>query len=61
MYRSQMVGSKLFSVVCNNRTRDSGQNLEHGKYCVNTRKNIFIVRVQSAGTGCPGRLWSLIL
>lgn len=48
--RSQVDGSRLFSVVPNDRT---GGN---GNFRMNTRKNFFTVRCQSAGTGCPERL-----
>ena len=32
-------------MVCNGRTRSSGLKLEHRKFCTNTWKNIFMVRM----------------
>ena len=33
-------------VVCSNMTRGNGQKLEHRKFCTNTRKNFFTMRVK---------------
>jgi len=52
-----MDGASLFSVVCNNRTRNNYLKLEHRKFCTNLQKNFFTVR----GTGCSERLWGLFL
>ena len=32
-------------MVSNNRERGNGQKLDHRKFCTNTRKNFFTVRV----------------
>ena len=37
--------ANLFSVVCGDRTRSNGHKIEHRKFCTNTRKNFFMVRV----------------
>ena len=41
----QMDEARLISVVCSNRTRGNGLNLEHRKFCTNVQKNFFMVRV----------------
>ena len=37
-----------------------GHKLKHRKFRLNMRKNFFPLRVTDTGTGCPGRLWSLL-
>jgi len=37
--RCQVVGARLFSVVCSNRTRDKMHKLECGKFHLNLREN----------------------
>jgi len=53
--------SRLFSVVCSDTMRSNGLKLEHTKFHTNMWKNFFTVGWQSNGTGCPARLWSLLL
>ena len=42
---SQMNEARLFSVVPRNRTRSNGHKLEHGKFHMNTKQNLFILEV----------------
>jgi len=51
----------LFSVVCSDKTRSNGLKLEHRKFCANTQKYFFMIRVMEHWTGCPEWLWSLLL
>ena len=39
----QMDVARLFSVVCSDRTRSNGLELEHRKFCTNIQKNFFMV------------------
>ena len=41
----QMHEARLFSVVCSNKTRSNGLKLQYRKFCTNTWKNFFMVRV----------------
>ena len=43
--RCQVVGARLFSVVCSNKTRDNGHKLELRKFHLNVRKNFFTLSV----------------
>ena len=43
----QMDESRLFSVVCSNRTRSNGLKLELRMFCTNMQKNFFMVRVRN--------------
>ena len=44
-YGSQMDETRLFSVLCSDRTRISRQKLQHRKFHTNMRKNFFALRV----------------
>ena len=37
--------ARLFLVVCSNRRKSNGLELEHRKFCTNMQKNFFTVRV----------------
>lgn len=41
----QVYEARLFLVMPSNRKRDNGHRLEHRKFCTNTRKNVFTVRM----------------
>jgi len=54
--RSQVYGTRFFSVVPNDRTRRNGNKLEHRKFQINTGKKFFTVSdgalEQATQTGC---------
>jgi len=52
--------ANLFSVVCGDRTKGNDHKPEHRKFCTNTQRNLFTVRVTNTGAGCLGRLWILL-
>lgn len=51
---------RLFLVITKGKKMGKGYKLEHKRFHLNLRRN-FSVRVTDTGTGCPGRLWSLLL
>lgn len=46
LYRVSRGWGQLFSVGPSDRTRDNGQKLEHRKFLLNMRKNLFTLRVR---------------
>jgi len=46
-------GAKLFSVVPSNRTSGNRHKLKHRKFCLNTRKNFFTLRVTEPWNRLP--------
>jgi len=55
-------GARLQDKKPSNRIRDNGHKLEQRKSHMNMKKIFFTVRaLQSTGTGCPERLWNLLL
>ena len=54
---SQRDVANLFSVVCGDRTRGNGHELEHRKFHTNVSNNFFVVKGNgSTATGCPESL-----
>ena len=45
--------ARLFSVVCSNRTRNSGLKFEHRKFHTNMQKNFHLVRVMEHWNRMP--------
>jgi len=49
------LGVGPFSQVTSDRTTGNSLNLHQGRFRLDIRKNFFIGRVSSTGTGCPGK------
>lgn len=55
-----MNGNRLFLAVPGDRTSVRWRQLQHRKFHTNMRRTFLLWGLQSTGTGCWGKLWSLL-